>query len=149
MSILSELFPGGAPEFLRKHGAFVKELRDTQKERVCRGTVEGCKVETVPYYTDRRHDRAHLKIDGEDAGLEWTSIPWSCFKEITTSYWMNIDYLNRDHAQALLERADVHDGWTDEDPYADPIRWVVHTRSLESAVKVWKEYRKTCPVSKN
>lgn len=104
---------------------------------------------TTPFYTDRRHDRAHLKIDGADAGMEWTSIPWSFLKEITTSYWMNIDYLDCDHAHALLERAGVHDGWVEEDPYADPIRWGVHTRSLGSAVKIWKEYRKTCTVSKN
>jgi hypothetical protein len=143
MSILHSLFPGGAPEFMRKHKTFVKELKDTQAERICKGTVEGCEVVTEPYYTDRRHDRAHLKIDGESAGIEWTSIPWSCFKPITVSYWMYIDYLARDHALALLKRAGVEDGWVQEDPYADPVRWGVHTESIESAVKVWKEY-KTC-----
>lgn len=143
MSILSAMFPGGAPELMRKHKTFVKELKDTQAERICKGTVEGCKVVTEPFYTTYKSERATLKINGDVAGTEWTSIPWSCFKPITTNYWMFIDYLVRDHALTLLKRAGVEDGWVEEDPYAEPTRWGVHTESIESAVKVWKEYKKT------
>lgn len=141
MSILTALFPGGAPELIKKHDSFVHELQETQDERHCRGVVEGCMTVTEPFYTTRNHERAMLKIDGATAGIEWTSIPWNIFKEITVSYWMYIDYLVRQDAEDLMVEAGVSEGWTEEDPYADPVRWGVHVRTIEDAVKVWKLYK--------
>lgn len=137
-----------APTLIREHRSLVSKLQATQEERVCRGEVLGSMVVTEPFYTDRRHDRAILKIDGENAGTEWTSIPWSFLKPIVTTYWLNIDFLDPADAWKMLHAAGVTDcelGWIEEDPYADPTRWGLRVRELEDAVRVWKLYKTTTP----
>ena len=47
----TSILGSSAPEQIRKHKDFVKELQRTQKDRVCTGMVLGVKVTTAPART--------------------------------------------------------------------------------------------------
>lgn len=136
---------------MRKHEAFVQELKDTQEERGMDDTILGHHFVTQPDYTDRHKEIAKVFVDDVEIGSEWTSIPWNFMKPITTSYWVWVDCASQGEAQGYINAARKL-GLTDpkarvdEDPYADPLRyhiWVHDPVDVVALAIVLFEHKET------
>ena len=133
------LLGASAPEAIRHHDAFVKELKATQGERGMDDTILGHHYVTKPFYSDRRHERCLVFVDDVEVAMQYTTIPWSILKEITETYYVWVDCAGQGEAQGYINEARKHGlkddkARVEEDWYGDPPRYHVVVHSEEDVV---------------
>ena len=113
--------------------------------------ADGVSIQLRHYYSDRRHDRRQVFVDGYEFAMELEFVPWNIFKPITTRYWVWLD-LPRYKVAELIHAAKLDREKTCPEtgkkmvpaapmeefyPTESGPRWNASASDLESVVKLW------------